>query len=147
MSKETLNDRFNTPKEKRLDHTYLDILNGYNLAKAESALNSLFNADDHIGRLRPAAIPNTEGINRTVPMNRIKEIKYAISAAAKLIKALEKSVREYGPGESCPFERQVSRARRLEANRRASNIAPGYGFRRPASPPRTRFLRRGRRGA
>ena len=86
--------KFVTPVERRIEKTYLDVLNGYNLAKAESALNSLFNADDHIGKLRPAAIPNTEGINRTVPMNRIKEIKIAINAAAKLIKGLETDLRD-----------------------------------------------------
>jgi len=85
---------FLTPKELRLDHTYLDVLNGYNLAIAERAITSLFNADDAIGSLRPTAIPNTEGINRTVPMNRIKEIKGAINTAAKLIKALENDLRD-----------------------------------------------------
>ena len=85
---------FTTPKERMLNHNYLDVLNGYNLAITERAIASLFNADDAIGRLRPTAIPNTEGINRTVPMNRIKEIKIAINEAAILIKKLENDLRE-----------------------------------------------------
>ena len=99
-SKKELNGRmenavgFTTPPERRKDHTYLDVLNGYNLAIAERAITSLFNADDAIGRLRPTAIPNTEGINRTVPMNRIKEIKLAINHAATLVKKLENDLRE-----------------------------------------------------
>ena len=100
-----LKGKFVTPVERRIEKTYLDVLNGYNLAKAESALNSLFNADDHIGKLRPAAIPNTEGLNRTVPMNRITEIKNAINAAAKLIKGLENDLRDASSIPKNPLKR------------------------------------------
>jgi hypothetical protein len=85
---------FHTPPELMLNHNYLDVLNGYNLAKLESALSALAAADIAIGKLRPAALPNTEGINRTVPMHRITEIKAAIVTAAKLVKALEEDTRE-----------------------------------------------------
>ena len=96
---------FQTPPERLLKHTYLDVLNGYNLAKLESALSSIFNADDAVGKLRPAALPNNAGLKQTAAMVRIKLIKDSLNTAAKLIQGLEKDAREAAGIPDNPLER------------------------------------------
>jgi hypothetical protein len=92
--KETKMGKFQTPNELKLQHNYLDVLNGYNLGKLEAALDGVFAADKSIGSLRPAALPNTEGFNPTDPLVRIKAIKAALNTAAKLIIDLQEDTRE-----------------------------------------------------